>query len=252
MKTQRYMIFIMLLAWLVSACGADASSDGTQEINLDQIYTQVALTVTAQAPAATVTSASPPSISIPTLAILPTSILNLTTPTTSLVSYSSGASGAVGCDNSAYVSDVTIPDGTTLTPGSTFTKTWSLQNTGSCNWTTSYSIVFYSGNSMSGATTALSDTVSVGSSGNVSVELTAPSTAGSYTGYWRLQNSSGTSFGESVYVQIVVSGSTSTPTSTPTVTSEDEEATNTPTTEPTTTTAPTNTTEPTATETPSS
>ncbi|MBI2332298.1 MAG: hypothetical protein HYU84_09110, partial [Chloroflexi bacterium] len=141
------------------------------------------------------------------------------------------------------------PDGTVLTPGSAFTKTWSLQNTGSCDWTTSYSIVFYSGNSMSGATTALSAAVSPGGSTDVSVSLTAPSTSGSYTGYWRLQNASGTSFGEAVYVQIAVSGSTPTPTSTSTATDEsEEEATSTP----TSTTSPTETPVPTATETPSS
>ena len=98
---------------------------------------------------------------------------------------------------------------------------------------------------MSGSTTLLSDTVPAGGSTNVSVEMTAPTTAGSYTGYWRLQNASGVSFGEAVYVQIVVSGSTSTPTATSTAASE-EEATNTP----TSTAVPTSTTEPTSTNTP--
>ncbi|MBI3169038.1 MAG: hypothetical protein HYZ22_11200 [Chloroflexi bacterium] len=217
------------------------------ETTVGEIYTQVALTLSAQAPLASATS-MPTLTSFPTIASLPTS-LRTSTPASSSASYVSTGSNAVGCDNSAYLSDVTIPDGTVLTPGSAFTKTWSLQNTGSCDWTTSYSIVFYSGNSMSGATTALSAAVSPGGSTDVSVSLTAPSTSGSYTGYWRLQNASGTSFGEAVYVQIAVSGSTPTPTSTSTATDEsEEEATSTP----TSTTSPTETPVPTATETPSS
>jgi hypothetical protein len=86
---------------------------------------------------------------------------------------------------------------------------------------------------MSGATTELTDAVSSGGSLNVSVDLVAPSTAGTYTGYWRLQNASGVSFGEVVYVQIVVSGSTATPTAT----DVDESYTITPTAEATSTTA---------------
>ena len=44
------------------------------------------------------------------------------------------SSYAGGCDNSAYVSDVTIPDGTEVAPGEAFTKTWALVNTGNCTW----------------------------------------------------------------------------------------------------------------------
>lgn len=232
---------VLLLTLLLVACGAGEDGLASEE-TVNSIYTQVALTLSAQPAPATATS-MPTFTAFPTLASV---LLNpaTVTPSYSPVSLSSAGSSAVGCDNSAYLSDVTIPDGTVLTPASTFTKTWSLQNTGSCDWTTSYSIVFYSGNAMSGVTTTLSESVAVGSSGEISVALTAPSAAGSYTGYWRLQNASGTSFGEAVYVQIVVSGSTSTETitSTPTSTTEVEESTAT----------PTNTPEPTATETPSS
>lgn len=92
--------------------------------------------------------------------------------------------------------------------------------------------------------------MSSGGSASISVELIAPTTAGSYTGYWRLQNASGVSFGEAIYVQIVVSGSTATTTYTPTATSEEEAtSTPTPTTEPTSTTEPTATPEPTETPT---
>ena len=62
----------------------------------------------------------------------------------------------------------------------------------------------------------LDTTVAVGAYGDVSVELTAPEDEGTYTGYWRLADASGTLFGEQVYVQIVVSDDAATLTPTPT------------------------------------
>ena len=247
MKTKIIFSLFLLLALVLSACGAEATATPAEEVSLDTVYTSVAMTLAAQPMESTSTpqpAATSINIPIATLVSLPTA--------TSGVSLISASSGVTSCDNSVYLSDVTVPDGTVLTPGATFTKTWSIQNTGTCTWSTSYSIVFYSGNAMSGVTTALSESVSPGGSINISVELTAPSTASSYTGYWRLQNASGTSFGEAVYVQIVVSGNTATPTAT---TSETTSYTSTPTTaptEPTFTTAPTNTPEPTATTAPDS
>jgi hypothetical protein len=68
---------------------------------------------------------------------------------------------------------------------------------------------------MDGSTTKLSDSVDAGDAVNVSVGMVAPKTAGTYTGYWRMQNAAGTFFGEPVFVKIVVSSGTVTVTPTP-------------------------------------
>ena len=75
---------------------------------------------------------------------------------------------------------------------------------------------------MSGSAAAVPSTVNAGSQVNMMVHLVAPSKAGSYTGYWRMQTDQGTGFGGSVYVQITVSG-TAGPTSTsgPTLSPDD-------------------------------
>jgi len=171
------------------------------------------------------------------------------TPTYQNVPTSSGISV---CDNSAWISDVSIPDGTILAPGQTFVKTWMFKNTGSCTWSADYSLTYISGNAMGGATTSIGQSVAPGAQAEVSISFKAPNTVGTYTGYWRLANGQGVAFGVIVYVQIVVSNdaSTLTPTPTPTPTSE---ATGTPTPTPedtfTPTTTPTPTTEPTSTQT---
>ncbi len=134
------------------------------------------------------------------------------------------------CNGSAYVSDVTIPDNTVMAPGANFVKTWALQNTGTCTWTTSYKLVPISGNSMGGTSTNLTVSVAPSQQIQVSVSMTAPTTAGTYTGYWRLADDTGSAFGGSVTVVIVVSGTfTSTPTGTLATSTSTPVATKTPT-----------------------
>jgi hypothetical protein len=104
------------------------------------------------------------------------------------------------------VTDVTIPDGTLLDPGESFTKTWRLKNSGTCSWTPSYAVVFGTGDSMSGPVTqALTGNVNPGQTMDISVDLKAPATPGDYTGYWKLRNAAGVTFA-TFYVTIKVSG----------------------------------------------
>jgi hypothetical protein len=104
------------------------------------------------------------------------------------------------CDRATFVTDVNVPDGTVFAPNSAFTKTWRIKNTGSCTWTTSYTLVFVSGNKMSGPDAVnLTSTVGPNTSFDLSVNLTAPATAGAYRGYWQLKNASGQIFGIGYY-----------------------------------------------------
>jgi len=134
------------------------------------------------------------------------------------------------CNNSAYVSDVTIPDNTVMAPGASFVKTWALQNTGTCTWDTSFQLIFVSGSKMGGTSTKLASSVAPSQQVQVSVSLTAPTTAGTFTGYWRLADDQGNVFGESVTVVIKVSSTiTSTPTGTLATSTSTPVATKTPT-----------------------
>jgi hypothetical protein len=108
------------------------------------------------------------------------------------------------CDNSAYIEDVTIPDGTILAPGEPFVKTWMLENTGFCMWKDSYKLKFFDGTSMSGLDTEIGKAVASGRQAKVSIELTAPNLEGTYTGYWIMANKYDYPFGTPFFVQIVV------------------------------------------------
>ncbi len=109
------------------------------------------------------------------------------------------------CENdSAFVSDLTVPDGTHFAPGAVFIKTWRLRNDGVCAWTTAYTFRYVSGDGMSGATTPLPDAVAPGATVDVSVTLTAPSGNGAFTGQWQLHSPAGVPFGTKPFVQIIV------------------------------------------------
>jgi hypothetical protein len=120
------------------------------------------------------------------------------------------------CDWASFVSDVTISDGTSFAPGTAFTKTWRIKNVGTCAWTTSYSLVFYSGEQMgASASLTLPNKVDPGGSIDLSVPMTAPSKNGTFRGNWMLKNASGVLFGlgskaaSPFWVEIKVAATTS-------------------------------------------
>jgi hypothetical protein len=230
MKKTVSICSILLLMLFIGAC---SSPTKTAELTSADIFTQVAITLTAQAgsaapsataallPSSTIT-ATGLSISLPTLDVKPTQIARA--PTQTVVNVAPPSTGST-CNNSLYVSDVTIPDGTVVAPGQAFVKTWKFQNSGTCAWTSDYQIIFASGKAMSGTTTAIAKAVSAGNNVNVSVSMIAPTAVGTYTGNWRLADPSGTSFGAYVYVQIKVSKDAATLTVTPTLTATGDTST---------------------------
>ena len=119
-----------------------------------------------------------------------------------------------GCDKAAFVADVTVPDGTLFSPGTSFIKTWRLKNAGSCTWTNAYKLVFYNGEQM-GAPTSINmpKSVAPGITVDLTVNMVAPAIPGTYRGYWILSNATGVLFGlgtdasKPIWVDVNVSGS---------------------------------------------
>jgi hypothetical protein len=95
------------------------------------------------------------------------------------------------------VEDVNYPDNSEVALGANFVKTWRLKNNGTCTWNSGYALVFVRGDSMGGAASLqfTTGTVAPGQSIDVSVNLIAPTSAGTYQGYWMLRNASGVLFG---------------------------------------------------------
>jgi hypothetical protein len=119
----------------------------------------------------------------------------------------------VACeDGSEFVADITVPDNTVMKPGQSFGKTWRLRNTGTCDWTTAFEAARVGGASMGGpAAVPLAEAVAPGGTGDISIELTAPTTNGVHRSNYQVRNADDSLFGIVFYVQVLV-GPTPAPT----------------------------------------
>jgi hypothetical protein len=112
-----------------------------------------------------------------------------------------------GIDLAEFSADVTIPDGTNFEPGAEFTKVWQLRNSGTNTWTPEYTFAFLNGEQLSApAEVPLNANIDPGATVDISVDMIAPQTTGSYLGYWKMRNPAGEFFEYAVYVQIDVIG----------------------------------------------
>jgi len=100
------------------------------------------------------------------------------------------------CNLASFVLDVTVPDDTPFFVNKPFTKIWRLKNVGTCTWTPAYQLVFDSGYRMSGtlAQPLTNSSVAPGDTVEISVDLIAPSLAGTYRSNWKIQTPSGETF----------------------------------------------------------
>ena len=186
-KKQLFNLFL-IIALFLGACNLPSGNQGEEASLTAAAQTVEALLSATPAVSKTITPLPSPA----TLTPIP---LPASTNTPA-------ATATSNCNVAEFVADITIPDGTIITPGQNFTKTWRLRNNGTCTWTPSYAVVFSDGNSMNGPTTqALAGNVNPGQTVDISVNLTAPATPGDYTGNWKIRDASGVLFGR-FYVQI--------------------------------------------------
>jgi hypothetical protein len=211
MPRRPFIVFAVpvLLSLILAACnmpglGTSAGQQATEDANATAAAETVAAELTRSAG------------QLPTDS--PTAAATNTPPASATPAGPTATPVPTGCtDRASFLSDVTVPDDTYFEPGEDFTKTWRLRNTGTCTWTTQYKLVFDSGRSMDGpASQPLSGNVPPNSTVDLSVDLEAPASNGTYRGNWLLQNATGVNFGigananVAFWVQIVV-GPTPTP-----------------------------------------
>ena len=193
MKSYRILTLLLALALALAACNLPTANE-TPTVNANAVFTaaaqtvEVKLTQNAAVPSATLPPPSnTPQPAVSTDTPLPPPPVVVTATSAPVVVQPTAA-----CDAARFVADVTIPDGTGFTSGNTFTKTWRLQNAGTCTWSTSYALSFDSGDQMGGPSSQhLSGPVAPGATVDISVNLQAPNSDGNYTGVWGLINASG-------------------------------------------------------------
>jgi hypothetical protein len=108
------------------------------------------------------------------------------------------------CNHAVFISE-TVEDGTDFAPNENFTKTWRLKNDGTCTWNTNYKLVFVDGDQMSGPPNKnLAQSVAPGEQVDISVELKAPGSGGSYKGFWKIADDKGQYYVHNIWVEIEV------------------------------------------------
>ncbi|MBK9780711.1 MAG: hypothetical protein IPP55_11775 [Anaerolineales bacterium] len=136
--------------------------------------------------------------STPNIALIPS-----VTGTPPTATPNTGASG-VGCNNLAVVRDVNYPSGTTVKAGEVITKTWKVQNTGSCDWAYNYALATVSDEHFFSSWGKLGKNVPPGNWAELSVVLEVPNHDGTFNASWRLADAGGAAFGATLSVSIVV------------------------------------------------
>ena len=200
-------IATILIAMLLAACGP-AATPGEPTPDVAAVRTSAASTVVSQftltAAAFTPTSAPVRDTSTPEVTATATS------QAVAQVTNAEGTTVAL-CDKYSWdleTIDVNVPDGTIMSPGQEFIKTWKIKNIGTCTWGEGYELIYSYGEEMDGVAQPLGAAIGQGQEVDVSVQFTAPDLTGSYTSLWTLENPTGIAFqgndNKVLYVQIVV------------------------------------------------
>jgi hypothetical protein len=228
----------LLMIVALSACNMGATPPPTEDPGAIQtqafnvVLTQVALnqTQTAQAlpPTALPTNTAQPTAtigSIPTISIFGTNtpfafntqqpgLTPLALPTTApTIGAYSTLTTQNGCNNGIMISESAPFDGATIKIGKEFNKSWTLLNTGTCDWDEGYTFSFRPewSTSPEGASIGYfgkdevipknGEFTKPGQQRTFTVNLKSPNKLGEYVWSWRLKDDAGNLFGSLVFIK---------------------------------------------------
>jgi hypothetical protein len=229
MKKMTNPITVLLVFFMLAGLALTACKTNDPEIDIDAQKTGFALTAEYQAnmtseaaqqtqPTETSTPQTEPS---PTPTATQESAETDLTPTATATVDAAATSTPLNAVDAAQWLANDPPDNTSFEPGENFTVTWTIENTGSTTWTTSYYIMFYSGEQMNAEEKVfLPYPVPPGKNVQISVDFEAPDAEGTKQSNWMLKNAKDETF-YSFYVIIEV-GKENNPQPQPTDTTEPE------------------------------
>ena len=203
MKPKLFVTAILFMM-LVAACGSANPPEQESTPDVAAIRTSAAGTVVSQFTLTAAVFTVAPSLPTDTSAPEVTNTSTATVQPLAQVTNALGTTVAL-CDSLSFVADVNVPDGTSMSPGQDFIKTWRVKNSGSCPWGAGYKLV-YAGyqDDMSGQFQPLTGVIQPGQEVEISVQFTAPDAANQYVSAWQMSNPSGVTFPQIIFVKIVV------------------------------------------------
>jgi len=128
---------------------------------------------------------------------LPTQPIPTAAPTSSL--------NSPDCvDDFTFINDLNYPDGTEVSHASIIQKQWIVQNSGTCTWTSGYTIRNVDGPAMSANPSQALTSAVPGSQVTIAITFIAPTQPGEYKSSWQPYNPAGEAFGKPFYIDIIV------------------------------------------------
>ena len=171
------------------------------------ILVLVSLSAAACSPASTPTPFRPPTVESPliepTFIIQPTRqvVVIQSTPVPTIIPTVSQQD----CTNDlSFVSDMTVPDNSFTTYGASIDKQWLVENSGTCNWDSSYRIKHLGGAELGAPEELMLYPARAGTQATIQIIFTAPFTDGVYESAWQAYDPSGNPFGDPIYIRVTV------------------------------------------------
>ena len=214
-QNRKFSIIVLLLSllWLAACSPVAPTSAPTQDLN--PVRTEVAATVLAQVAQQLALTPSVTPFPSPTETLRPSSTPDFTptTPPNATEILASGTASALANNKAQWVSQ-SIVDNTVFAPGATFTMVWRLKNTGTSTWTQGYMLRYFSGDAFGAPKEILLDQeVLPGGEVEITANMKAPTTPGTYRSDWVMADACRASCKEPVFLKIIVA-TTPTPTAT--------------------------------------
>jgi hypothetical protein len=167
----------------------------------------VFFSATACSPAPTPTPFRPPTIEPPliepTLIIQPTKqvVIVQSTPLPTILP----TTDPENCANDLnYISDITISDNSFVSFGSSMDKQWLVENSGTCNWDSSYRLRHLGGAQLGAPEEVMLYPARAGTQATIQILFTAPFTDGVYESAWQAYDPDGNPFGDPIYIRVTV------------------------------------------------
>jgi len=143
---------------------------------------------------------------IPTVYIPPTPVSAPLAASQPAVIYNPATAPTPQCvDNLYYLRDLTIPDGSQVTPGSRLDKQWLVENNGTCNWDHAYRLRLIAGPDLGTPVEQALYPARSGTQAVIRILFTTPTEAGTYRSAWQAYDPQGIPFGDPIFIEIMVS-----------------------------------------------
>lgn len=107
-------------------------------------------------------------------------------------------------NNLQFMQDLSVLDGTVVQPGSQVDKRWQVQNSGTCNWTSQYTLNLVAGDPLGLESPQAMFPARSKTNAIIQLIFTAPAEPGEYFSTWQAADPGGMPFGEEIYLHIVV------------------------------------------------